>query len=63
MREFPDDAEILTAEEAAGYLGLSMRDIHTLCRARLIPFWQVSPRIRRFHRKQLREWAQRVRNR
>lgn len=53
--------EILTAPEAAVYLGVSVWNINKLCAARAIPYYKPRGKLRYFKRTELDAWA--LRNR
>lgn len=53
--------EVLTAPEAAVYLGVSVWNINKLCAARAIPYYKPRGKVRYFQRTELDAWA--LRNR
>lgn len=50
--------EVLTAEEAASYLGMSKSYLYKLTMGRKIPFYRPMGKMVYFNRKELEQWLQ-----
>ena len=53
--------EVLTSDEAAAYIGISMSYLYKLTHRREIPHYKPMGKVCYFNRKELEEWLQRNR--
>lgn len=54
--------EVLTSQEAAKYMGVSMSYLYKLTMRKEIPHYKPMGKVCYFNRKELEEWLQRNRN-